>query len=160
MEINILLLGHNGGLGRAFKYLLKIKKIKCCVVKKEMVNFYNLKKIITQKKISHIVNCIAKTNLSYCEKNKIKAYNANTKIPKIICSIIKKTKIKFIHFSTEAVFLGAKKNTTYSEKDLPCPKTTYGITKFLAEKEVLKQSNTLVVRLPYLFGETNNKQIF
>jgi dTDP-4-dehydrorhamnose reductase len=74
-----------------------------------MVDFNNLKKIITQKKISHIINCIAKTNFSYCEKNKIKAYNANTKIPKIICSIIKKTKIKFIHFSTAAVFLGAKK---------------------------------------------------
>ncbi len=53
MEINVLLLGHNGGLGRAFKYLLKIKKIKCCVVKKEMVNFNTIKKIIIKKNQTH-----------------------------------------------------------------------------------------------------------
>lgn len=157
--IKVLLLGHKGFLGREFRFYLRNKKIIYSHFKKKKIKFSLLKKKILQFKPNFIINCIAKTNIVYCDKNPKQAFESNVKIPAIILKIIKNTSIKFIHFSSEAVFKGKDLKKTYSEKDVPKPQTIYGITKYEADKLVIQSKNTLIIRLPFLFSRSYNRNI-
>lgn len=161
--MKILLLGESGSLGRQFKKLLSDKKVKFNAIsrKKNKIKFTykNLKKIIDKNKPDIILNCVALTGLIYCENKSKEAYEVNTNIPTNILKIISKTNIKLIHFSTEAVFQGKILKKIYLENDKPNPKTIYGKSKLLADKKILKSKNTLVIRLPMLFGPTHKNQI-
>ena len=87
------------------------------------------------------------------------AYEVNSQIPSSLVRIINKTNIKLIHFSSEAVFSGYKLNKIYNENDIPNPKSVYGKSKLKADKIILKSLNTLIIRLPMLFGPTHRNQI-
>ncbi len=161
--MKILLLGENGSLGRQFKNLFRDKKINFNGIsrKKNKIKFThrNLKKIVDKTKPDIILNCIALTGLIYCQNKSKEAYEVNTNIPINLLKIISKRSIKLIHFSTEAVFQGKISKKIYFENDKPNPKTIYGKSKLLADKKILKSKNTLVIRLPMLFGPTHNNQI-
>tara|TARA_Y100001970_G_scaffold53704_1_gene68101 strand:- start:39126 stop:39971 length:846 start_codon:yes stop_codon:yes gene_type:complete len=161
--MKVLLLGDTGSLGRQFKSFFLKKKIKVVSInrKKNNIKFNpnSIKKIVKKNKPNIIINCIALTGLIYCQRKKKEAFEANTNIPLRILSTIKKTKIKLIHFSTDAVFKGKKVNKIYGEKDKAYPGTIYGKSKYSADKKILKAKNTLVIRLPLLFGPTHSGQI-
>ena len=161
--MRILLFGENGSLGRQFKKLFNVKKVKFIGISRKKnkikLTHENLKKIINKNKPDIILNCIALTGLIYCENKRREAYEVNTKLPINILKIINKTNIKFVHFSTEAVFQGKILNKIYIENDKPNPGTIYGKSKLLADEKILKSKNTLVVRLPMLFGPTHKNQI-
>ena len=161
--MKIILLGDTGSLGRQFKKLFLSKKVNFYGINRRKKNFNlkfkNIESIINQKKPHLIINCIAITGLVYCQNRKKEAKRINTILPIKILKIIKNTKINYIHFSTEAVFKGAKLNKIYSEKDHPKPETIYGKSKYEADKKILKQANTYVIRLPLLFGPTHKNQI-
>ena len=68
-----------------------------------------------------------------------------TKIPQVLFCVLfydvgcgKNIYIKFIHFSTEAVFSGKKINKIYSENDKAAPGTIYGKSKYAADKKIIK----------------------
>ncbi len=161
--MKVLLLGDTGSLGRQFKQLFLTKKVRFyCINRKKKnfkFNFLNLKNSINKKNPHIIINCVGLTGLIYCQNKKKEAYEVNSKIPQQIIKIIKRTQIRLIHFSTEAVFKGNKLNKVYSEKDSPKPGTIYGKSKYDADKKILKAPNTLVIRLPLLYGPTHKKQI-
>tara|TARA_B100000989_G_C19508704_1_gene457809 strand:- start:913 stop:1758 length:846 start_codon:yes stop_codon:yes gene_type:complete len=161
--MKVLLLGESGSLGRQFKKTLKDKKVKFYGIsrKKNKIKFTysNLRKIIEKTSPDLILNCVALTGLVYCENRSKEAYEVNTSIPNNLIKIISNKRIKLIHFSTEAVFEGKIFKKIYFENDKPKPKTIYGKTKFLADKKILKSKNTLVIRLPILFGPTHKNQI-
>ena len=71
-----------------------------------------LKSISLSYKPNLIINCVALTGLIYCE-NKKKAFKINTSLPLSILKIIKNKEIKFLHFSTEAVFEGNNKKIKF-----------------------------------------------
>ena len=161
--MKILLVGENGSLGQEFVNLFKKEKIKFEAIsrkkQKKKFSYQFFKKIIKKSKPDLILNCVALTGLIYCE-NKIKeAYEVNKNIPLYLMRAIKKKEIKFIHFSTEAVFNGKKLRKIYSEKDKPKPTSIYGKSKLAADKKVLKSNNTLIIRLPMLYGPTHKNQI-
>lgn len=161
--MKVLLLGDTGSLGEQLKYLLLKKKVKFISInrKKAKRKFSHtfLNKLIKKNKPSLILNCVALTGLIYCQNKKKEAYKVNTYIPLSILKIIKNTNIKFIHFSTEAVFSGKKINKIYSESDKAAPGTIYGKSKYAADKKIIKAKNTLIIRLPLLFGPTHKDQI-
>ncbi len=161
--MKILLLGANGALGRQFQILFKSKKLNFFSVTRENFNFKgnykDIKKIIELYKPNFIINCIALTGLIYCENKRKEAYEVNTNIPLYLMRAIKKKEIRFIHFSTEAVFNGKKLRKIYSEKDKPKPTSIYGKSKLAADKKVLKSNNSLIIRLPMLYGPTHKNQI-
>jgi len=156
--MKILLLGHKGAVGKEFINLFKLKKIKYFTVKKNHINHIFLKKLIRSKNISHIINCIGKTK--NCDIDIKNAYKTNVDVPRIICNAIKNFSVRLIHFSTKAVFFSNKTNQVLTEKAIPRPKSIYGITKLLGEREVLKSRNSLIVRLPSLFGPTHYNDIY
>jgi dTDP-4-dehydrorhamnose reductase len=157
--IKILLLGDRGFLGSEFKFYLNKKKIKIFTLKEKKVTLTVLKKNFSKFKPNFIINCIAKTNAIYCNNNQQKAFESNFKIPSMILKVIRNSCVKFIHFSSEAVFDKKNANIIKIETDLPKPQSIYGITKYAADKLIIKSKNTLIIRLPFIYSISNNKNI-
>ena len=160
----ILIIGSNGSLGKEiiktfifykFTNYLSLNRKKVDVVK----NFKKLEKIIIKYKPTHIINCVAMTNILRCENESSAAYETNSIFPIKLANNIKKKNIKLIHFSTEAVFRGSLKHKLYNEKDKSEPTTVYGKSKLLADQYLVNFRNSLIIRLPLLFGPTHENQI-
>ncbi len=161
--MRIILFSENGSLSKQFSLFFKSKKIKFYNVSRKNFNFNGnykiLKKKIDKFKPDFLINCIAMTGMAQCELNPKKAHNANFVIPKKILNCIRNRNIKFIHFSSESVFHGKIYKKIYSERDVPKPKTAYGISKLKADNFVKNSQNGFVFRLPLLFGPSHKNQI-
>jgi nucleoside-diphosphate-sugar epimerase len=161
-KIKILILGSSGSLGSQLVTDLKNNYQLIKISRKNHFfdeNFNQLKKLIIKIKPCFIINCIAILGLKFCENNLKETLKFNYKLPKKVSDFCSKNNIKFIHFSSEAVFIGNKKGKIYGEDDKGNPSTLYGISKFKADRYLIKRRNTLVVRLPLLYGPTNKNQI-
>ena len=175
MKQKILILGATGTLGsNIFFYLKKNYEI---ILNVNQKNFFcsgasycnlssedfNSKKIIFDKikNISPdiIINCIANTNVDYCEKfPKITNYSNNI-IPKKISQICRELSIRFIHISTDHLYDGKdkiKKDELFEVK----PINNYAKQKYYAEKNIIKNNpNTLIIRTNF-FGFDNLQKQF
>ena len=164
MKKKVLILGSRGALASQFILTFKernYKNFKIIDRKKNNIikNIDNLKIIIKNYKPTHIVNCLALTGIDDCEQNVLEAFEINSFFPLKLAELTRNKKIKLIHFSTDAVFDGYKKNKIYSEKDKPNPQSVYGKSKYFADKMIVHYKHTLIIRLPLLFGPTNYRQI-
>ncbi|MEG0260950.1 MAG: sugar nucleotide-binding protein [Lysinibacillus sp.] len=77
-----------------------------------------------------VINCIGILN-SACDDNPSKAVYVNSYLPHSIVDILKNTKTKLIHMSTDCVFSG--KSAPYSENSIHDGETLYDRTKALGE---------------------------
>lgn len=163
MKTKILIIGSKGAVGQQLiKTLIKYNNKEYKGISRkdfDFKNFDKIKKTIKTYKPSHIVNCVAITGLIQCEENFDDALEINTYLPLKLSRLVEKTKIKLIHFSTDAVFSGSIKKKIYKENDLPNPTSIYGKTKYLAEELIKFNKNVLIIRLPILFGPSNKNQI-
>jgi len=117
-----------------------------------------LKKI---KKINPdiVINCIANTDLDYCEKYPSKTIIANEIIPTIISETCKKLSIQFIHISTDHLYDGRdrlKKKEIFKVK----PINTYAKQKYFAEKNIINNNNRSLIIRTNFFGYSNKKKQF
>ena len=79
-----------------------------------------------------VINCIGVLNQA-CDREPSKAVYLNSYFPHLIADILKNSKAKLIHMSTDCVFSG--KSGTYSENSFRDGKTFYDRTKALGEIE-------------------------
>lgn len=97
-----------------------------------------------------IVNCVALTDIDYCERNPDKASWVNSTLPGLISKYSSLKHMKLVHFSTDAVFDGSMPHL--SEEVRANPLSVYGLTKLAGEERVLAEnSKALVVRTNF-FG--------
>ena len=76
----------------------------------------------------------------------------NAEAPRVLAEISRKKNAKLIHFSTDYVFDGDKREP-YTEEDEASPISVYGESKLTGEKNVLAAENGhLVVRVSWVFG--------
>ena len=104
--------------------------------------------------ISTIINCVALTNVDFCEKNIIKAFNSNANYVKKILSEIWEPNINFVQISTDQVYSGPG---PHSEKDTS-PLNVYGLTKLIGE-EYAKELNPTILRINYLAKSSNKSKL-
>jgi len=97
-----------------------------------------------------VVDLIALTSSVDCEKNPKKAKLLNYKTAKIISKITKKMGSKLFFISSSYLFNGEKGN--YSEKNKLSPLGVYDREKILAEKELLKNKDNVILRVDLLYG--------
>ena len=160
----ILLIGSSGALAKQINETLLLKKkfvIKNISREKfnYIKNFKKLENIIKKFKPNFIFNCAALVGSKFCENDIDLAYEINFLFPLKLVNLLNNTKVNFIHFSTETVFEGKKLKKIYNENDVPNPISIYGKSKYLGELAASKYKNTLIIRLPLLFGPTHKKQI-
>ncbi len=99
-----------------------------------------------------VINCAAYNNVEFAEQDNTKAILINKTAVANLIDETKKYNAKFVHFGTDYVFDGTKKDL-YVETDLPNPLNEYGKSKLAGEQEALKYSNSLVCRLSWVIGE-------
>ncbi|GAG54602.1 unnamed protein product, partial [marine sediment metagenome] len=97
------------------------------------------------------INTAAYHNVPVCEKNPDKCFQVNTIAIRNLANICRAYNIMLIHFSTDYVFDGAKKQP-YTEFDIPNPLNVYAISKLAGEFFVKQATSHYVIRVASLFG--------
>jgi dTDP-4-dehydrorhamnose reductase len=99
-----------------------------------------------------LINAAGFTKVDLCETQPDLAFLINTEAPRVVAEICDQKNARLIHFSTDYVFDGAKREP-YTEEDQASPISAYGESKLAGEKNVLAvQNQNLVVRVSWVFG--------
>ena len=108
-------------------------------------------KVIDEVVPDAVVNVAAIADIDKAEREKELTWSVNVEGAKNIAESCAKNGIKYVFFSSDAVFDG--KSSGYTEEDQPNPVNYYGKTKAEAEKAVLKaHPGAVVVRLSLVIG--------
>jgi dTDP-4-dehydrorhamnose reductase len=99
-----------------------------------------------------LINAAAFTNVDLCETQRDQAFLINAEAPHVLAEICRDKNAKLIHFSTDYVFDGNKREP-YTEEDEAKPISVYGESKRAGEENVLAvKDRHLVVRVSWVFG--------
>jgi dTDP-4-dehydrorhamnose reductase len=152
--MKIVIIGSGGRLGAA---LTRECRDKFDVVgfnhaQLDLTNFAQVREKVTALDFGVLINCAAFTNVDLCETQRDQAFQINAEAPRVLAEICREKKAKLIHFSTDYVFDGEKREP-YTEDDVAKPISFYGESKREGEKLVLQtQDRHLVVRVSWVFG--------
>lgn len=109
-------------------------------------------RVVASAQAGTIVNCAAFTAVDDCESKRDIAYAINADGPGFIAEAAQKYGARFIHISTDYVFDGEKPEP-YFESDSPNPRSVYGLSKLLGEKNCAEQcENHQIFRIAWLYG--------
>jgi dTDP-4-dehydrorhamnose reductase len=99
-----------------------------------------------------LINTAGFTNVDLCESKRAEAFAVNAEAPKELAELCSRKKAKLIHFSTDYVFDGDKREP-YIESDATKPISAYGESKRAGEENVLAvHDRHIVVRVSWAFG--------
>lgn len=152
--IKTLIIGANGMLGsdlcKMFPYAVKLTHKDL-----DITNRSRVITCITKIRPDVVINAAAYTNVDGCEDNQELAFQVNGNGPGYIAEACSKVGSTLVHFSTDYVFDGSKKE--YVESDVPGPINVYGHSKLLGEKNIIENMKDYrIVRVSWLFGINGN----
>lgn len=151
--MRIVLFGKSGMLGSCLYENLSdhsifgFRGVEC-----DIMDFDKVEIIFKELKPEIVINAAAYTKVDDSENDEELAMNVNGHGVGNMAALCKKYGAKFIHFSTDYVFDGHKKNWT--EFDKPNPINVYGKSKLLGETLIQeKMQKFYIIRTSWLFGE-------
>ncbi|VVB90969.1 RmlD substrate binding domain protein [uncultured archaeon] len=98
-----------------------------------------------------VINAAAYTAVDDCEDNREQAFDINGAAPGYIAEGCARAGAELIHYSTDYIFDGSKKE--YVESDTPNPINAYGNSKLMGEKNIIKNmDNYRIIRTSWLYG--------
>jgi dTDP-4-dehydrorhamnose reductase len=154
-----LVLGSNGQLGQELINLLKTRNIEAIGTDQKEIDFTKPNEIAEKlKKLnpSHIVNCGAYTQVDKAEEEPELANLINAQAVGVIAKIASEGQIPFVHISTDYVFDGTA-TSPYLENEKVNPKSVYGSSKALGEKETIENNSfAYILRTAWVYGEYGN----
>jgi dTDP-4-dehydrorhamnose reductase len=147
--MTILITGGTGVLGQELKQILD-DYLAPTHVELDITNKNSVNEFFKKNKINTIIHTAAITKIRTCEENQQLALNTNLEGTKNFINVIKELdeNIKFIYISTACIFDG--KEGMYNEESVPYPENFYALTKLLAEQEVNKLKNYLIIRTNFV----------
>ena len=138
--MTILVLG-NGWIGSILKEYLKADAFG-----PKLTDGMNIPESIWNR-YDVIINTIAKTNIDWCEKNKVETANVNITLAVNLAERCVKTGKKYVFFSSACIFESKNSRDIKYEDSTPNPACFYAKTKAIAEELVLETNpNTLIIR--------------
>lgn len=158
--MRILVTGADGQLGNEMRMIAKenaqhtyyftdVAELDVC--EKEAVRNY-----VAEKRIELIVNCAAYTAVDKAEDCPELVRKLNGEAPKVLACAAQANGAAMIHISTDYVFDGTA-HIPYTEDDLPCPNSVYGITKLEGERGVMDYcEKAVVIRTAWLYSAFGN----
>lgn len=149
-EIKTLILGARGMLGKelseVFPDAIKFTRSEFDITDEERVHL-----TIEKIKPDVVVNAAAYTNVDGCEDDKELAFNANGRALEYIARSCSSAGATLVHYSTDYVFDGSKKE--YFESDETNPINVYGQSKLMGEKNIIENMKDYrIIRTSWLFG--------
>jgi dTDP-4-dehydrorhamnose reductase len=162
--VKILIVGSGGRLGAALvrEYQGKFDVTGFNHEQLDLANQNQTRDNLSPLEFDLLINCAAMTNVDLCESQPEEAFKINAEAPKLLAEICSHKKAKLIHFSTDYVFDGEKREP-YVETDAARPISVYGESKRAGEENVLAElgrstsakataDGHLVVRVSWVFG--------
>ena len=118
----------------------------------DLSNLNELRRKLRLENFDVLINAAAFTNVDLCETQREDAFRINAEAPGVLAEICRDKNARLIHFSTDYVFDGEKREP-YTEEDEARPISVYGESKRAGEKFVLETSDRhLVMRVSWVFG--------
>jgi dTDP-4-dehydrorhamnose reductase len=152
--MKIVILGAGGRLGTALlrKYRDKFEVTGFDRTQLDLSDLNGVRKKLQETAFDVLINAAGFTKVDLCETQPDQAFLINSEAPRVLAEICDKKSSRLIHFSTDYVFDGEKRQP-YTEEDEAAPISVYGESKLAGEKNVLAaQDRNLVVRVSWVFG--------
>jgi dTDP-4-dehydrorhamnose reductase len=155
--MKILLTGSIGQVGFELKNKLSVLGEVIATDREELdlTNLNAIRTFIDQTRPDIIINPGAYTAVDKAESEPELAYLINTLAPEVLADKAAELDIPLIHFSTDYVFDGFKKEA-YVETDLTNPQSVYGKTKCEGEEKIRKHAKHIILRTSWVFGSHGN----
>ena len=155
--MKILLTGKNGQVG--FELQKKLGAL-CEVIatdreELDLANPDAIRAFVDQTKPDIIINTAAYTAVDKAESEPDLTYQINATAPEVLAEKAAELDIPLVHFSTDYVFDGLKKDA-YVEMDTINPQSVYGKTKHEGEEKVRKHTKHIILRTSWVFGSHGN----
>jgi dTDP-4-dehydrorhamnose reductase len=152
--MKILILGHEGMLGRELHHLLSVNHD---VTGRDIRDFdiASLEQcinVVGEALPDLVINAAAYTNVDGCESNEWLCMAVNAQGVRNLVQSCQEKNLKIVHFSTDYIFDGSK-GEPYLEEDKPSPLNVYGRSKLEGETALRSMySNYLLIRTAWLYG--------
>ncbi|WP_236705114.1 dTDP-4-dehydrorhamnose reductase [Hymenobacter sp. AT01-02] len=151
----LLIAGAHGTLGRAFQQIAAIRGLETVALSRAKLNIADpasVERALERYQPWAVVNAAGYVRVDDAETDYAHCYRENTTGPAILAAACARLQVPLLTFSSDLVFDG-QQTTPYLETDAPRPLNVYGISKQLAEREVLTDyPNALIVRTSAFFG--------
>ena len=155
--MKILLTGSKGQVG--FELRKKLSALaEVIATDREELDLSNsnaIKNFIDDTKPNIIINPAAYTAVDKAESEPDIAYQINVKVPEVLALKAAELNIPLVHFSTDYVFDGLKKEA-YVETDPTQPQSVYGKTKCEGEEKIRTHAKHIILRTSWVFGSHGN----
>jgi len=152
--MKIVILGAGGRLGAALlrEYRDKFDVAGLNHAQLDLSDLGAVREKLRNTSFDVLVNTAGFTKVDLCETQPDRAFLINAEAPRVVAEVCDEKNARLIHFSTDYVFDGVKREP-YTEEDHPSPISAYGESKLAGEKNVLAvQNQNLVVRVSWVFG--------
>jgi dTDP-4-dehydrorhamnose reductase len=151
--MKILLTGKDGQVGFALhKKLASLGEV--VATNRDMLDLSNpdaIRTFIEKTRPDIIINPVAYTQVDQAENESELAFKINAVAPKVLTDKASELNIPIIHFSTDYVFDGIKKEP-YLETDESSPQSVYGQTKWEGEEAVRQYKKHIILRTSWVFS--------
>lgn len=155
-NMKILITGADGQLGQSFSEELKKRKNNFLSLEKkdlDITEFSKFQKKIKEYNPDFVLNCAAYNDVDKAEEDWQNAFMVNGIAVKNLALLSRDIGFTLIHYSTDYVFDGEKKNS-YTIADIPYPINKYGESKLLGEGFVQDFAKKYyLIRLSSVFGD-------
>jgi dTDP-4-dehydrorhamnose reductase len=161
-KYKFLIIGSKGLLGsNIVKYLRKNKISHKKIARNnsdynlDLKNFEKLKYFFSKNKFEIVINCVAKVNIDFCEKNYKEAKLINLNLVKYLSLLSKLYGFKLVQISTDQVY-NQKKHKLNKEEDRVAGANKYAILKIKSENSLKNQKNYLIIRTNFTGKRKNS----
>jgi dTDP-4-dehydrorhamnose reductase len=152
--MKILILGAGGRLGAALlrEYRDKFDVAGFNHTQLDLSDLGAVREKLLKASFDVLINAAGFTKVDLCETQPERAFLINAEAPRVVAEICDEKNARLIHFSTDYVFDGDKREP-YTEEDEANPISVYGESKLAGESNVLAvQYQNLIVRVSWVFG--------
>ena len=152
--MKIVILGAGGRLGAALlrEYRDKFEVTGFDRTQLDLSDLNGVREKLQKTDFDVLINAAGFTKVDLCETQPDQAFLINAEAPRVLARICGEKSSRLIHFSTDYVFDGEKREP-YTEEDEAAPISVYGESKLAGENNVMTaQDRNLVVRVSWVFG--------
>ncbi len=155
-KLKVIVIGANGQLGSDISAYFAER---CALTgltheQIEITNIDNVRGVLSALNPDVVINTAAYHNVPKCEEDPLRSFEINGLGALNLAKLSAELKYKFVHYSTDYVFDGAKQQP-YLESDCPNPLNVYALTKLDGEKLIQNYSTQyFIIRVAGIYGLT------